>query len=205
MAKRDDWDKRYSAKALNWSVGPNALFAQIVGKLPSGRAIDVASGEGRNAIWLAEQGWEVDAIDFSKIGITKSEQIAVKKNVKVHWIVDDVTSFEFAPGAYDLVAVLYLHTSLAERERWLPRVIDAVAPGGHFVYIAHDPANVESGVGGPQDKSLLPSVVELTSLLDGFLLQRSEVYERDVDCDPGHGESLDGVALDTLIHAVREE
>mgnify|MGYP002527406232 FL=1 len=147
MAKRDDWDKRYSARALTWSVGPNALFAQIVGKLPSGKAIDVASGEGRNAIWLAEQGWEVDAIDFSKVGITKAEQIAAKKNVKVNWIVNDITSFEFAPGAYDLVAVLYLHTSLAERERWLPRIIDAVAPGGHFVYIAHDPANVESGVG----------------------------------------------------------
>ena len=194
---------RYSARALTWSVGPNALFAQIVGKLPSGKAIDVASGEGRNAIWLAEQGWEVDAIDFSKVGITKAEQIAAKKNVKVNWIVNDITSFEFAPGAYDLVAVLYLHTSLAERERWLPRIIDAVAPGGHFVYIAHDPANVESGVGGPQDSSLLPSVADLISLLDGFAVQSAEVHGRSVVSDPGHGGSSPGVALDTVIHAIR--
>ncbi|MBT4492740.1 MAG: class I SAM-dependent methyltransferase [Gammaproteobacteria bacterium] len=204
MEKRNRWNERYASKELLWSAGPNELFADLIGELKPGKALDVATGEGRNALWLAEQGWDVDAIDFSNVAIEKGKQVAEARKVAVNWIVDDVSSFGFDLGHYDLVAVLYLHTSKEERSVWLGRTIEAVKPGGSFIYIAHDPSNVELGVGGPQDVSLLPSVEELRGYLSEFELQRMEIHERAVESDPGHGGSLTGVALDTLVWAVRK-
>ena len=152
---------------------------------------------------LRDQGWQVDAIDFSEVGIDKGRQIAEARNISVNWLVDDVTSYQFPEAYYDLVAILYLHTSAEERKVWLNSLIESVKPGGSFLYIAHDPSNITHGVGGPQDASLLPSVEELRSLLVGFEFKRAEVFERTVDSDPGHGGSGSGVALDTLVWAVR--
>ena len=203
MDKRDHWNARYKDKALRWSAGPNELFAAIAQELAPGTALDVASGEGRTALWLAEQGWRVDAIDFSDVGIDKGRKMAAQRDVSVNWIVGDVSDYPFQRMHYDVVAVIYLHTSEIERAAWLPRVIQAVRPGGSFIYIAHDPSNIEKGVGGPQDLALLPSIEALEPFLDGFEFRRAEVYERAVDGDPGHGGALTGVALDTLIWAVR--
>jgi len=203
MEKRDRWNERYAGKELMWSAGPNMLFAELAREVVPGRALDVAAGEGRNALWLAEQGWQVDAIDFSDVGIEKGRQIADRRQVSVNWIVDDVSIHDFGLHQYDMVAALYLHTAPEERASWLQRIIDAVRPGGSFVYIGHDPSNIEHGVGGPQDPDLLPGLGELKPLLAGFDFMRAEVFRREVDSDPGHGGPATGIALDTLIWAVR--
>ena len=200
MSKQEKWDKRYSATGLVWAAAPNALFAELAGELSPGRALDVAAGEGRNAIWLAEQGWQVDAIDFSEVGVDKGRQIAEKRRVAVSWLVGDVCDYRFETGVYDLVAVLFLHTSPAERMCWIPALAGAVKPGGLLVYIGHDPENVGRGTGGPQDRSLLPSIAELQQQLAGFEIEQAEVRERPVSSDPGHGGG-EGMALDTLLVA----
>ena len=81
--RRARWDKRYASKDLVWSAGPNETFAREVGSLTPGRAVDVACGEGRNALWLAEQGWQVTAIDFSTVAIKKAQPIAQHRGVEV--------------------------------------------------------------------------------------------------------------------------
>ena len=98
MEKRNRWNERYASKELLWSAGPNELFADLIGELKPGKALDVATGEGRNALWLAEQGWDVDAIDFSNVAIEKGKQVAEARKVAVNWIVDDVSSFGFDLG-----------------------------------------------------------------------------------------------------------
>jgi hypothetical protein len=80
--------------------------------------------------------------------------------------------------------------------------VDAVAPGGTFFYLGHDPANIEFGVGGPQDPDLLPSVNAIVSALPGFEIVTATVYERPVEADPGHGRDQSGLALDTFVRAV---
>jgi SAM-dependent methyltransferase len=205
MSRRDAWNERYAAQELIWSAEPNRLFAEQVQSLKSGTALDVACGEGRNALWLAEQGWMVTAIDFSDVAIDKARRIAEERGISVNWIADDVSEHPLAKRAFDLVSVLYLHTNSAERARWLPRVIDAVAPGGTFLYIGHDPSNIEHGVGGPQKPELLPGADDLRQRLDDFEIVAAEVVERPVDADPGHGRDLAGIALDTLVRAVRRQ
>jgi SAM-dependent methyltransferase len=201
MSKKDNWNERYAGKELIWSAGPNQLFADHAGDVSPGRALDVACGEGRNAIWLAEQGWQVDAIDFSEVGVEKAQTIAVRRGVEVGWITGDVCEQAFGDETYDLVAVLYLHTSPEERQKWLPSVISAINPGGYFIYIGHAPENIEHGVGGPQDTNLLPSAEEITSYLGGFEIIDAGVIDRQVDSDPGHGRDIKGIALDTFAKA----
>ena len=202
------WNKRYAASELVWSAQPNALFAGEVADLVPGKALDVGCGEGRNAIWLAEQGWEVTAIDFAQEGIAKGVRIADKKALTVNWIVSDIA--DMRQDQFNLVAVLYFHTDLEERQVWQPKIIDCVSSGGTFVYIGHDPSNIDGGVGGPQNAELLPSVDEITDHLNGFRIEHAQVVERNLDQESGHGTNLQStnvesasVALDAFVRARR--
>ena len=201
MSKRDNWDQRYASRDLVWSAGPNLKFSEEIAELTPGSALDVACGEGRNAIWLAENGWDVTGIDFSNVGIDKSTQIAVRKAVNVNWIVADICEYALPTNTFDLVIVLYVHTSRQERDIWLPSVIQSVAPGGTFLYIGHDPENIGKGTGGPQDPALLPSAEVLEGHLSGFTMQKAGVIERSVSADAGHGGPVADTALDTLVKA----
>ncbi len=203
MSKRQLWNDRYAGQELIWSAGPNELFASQVSGLQPGKALDVACGEGRNAIWLAEEGWDVTAIDFSDVGIKKASQIAEKRGVSLTWIAEDVSTWNLPQEEYDLVAVLYLHTGEAERKLWLRNVLNTVKPSGTFIYIGHDPSNIASGVGGPQDLALLPSVDEITNTMEDFQIESAKIIERSVLNEPGHGKELKGIALDCLIRATK--
>ena len=203
MSRQQKWNERYTKKDLIWSAAPNHVFVREVEDLKPGKALDVACGEGRNALWLVEQDWDVTGIDFSDVAIVKAEQIAAKRSVNVNWIAANVSTMQLPQHEYDLAAVLYLHTPPEERERWMANVTNSIKPGGSFIYIAHDTSNLEHGVGGPQDLALLPSLEEITGALTGFEIQRAEVVYRPVENDPGHGQDLEGVALDSIIRAVK--
>ncbi len=203
MANRESWDARYQAKPLVWSAGPNTLFAELVATLPTGRALDLACGEGRNTLHLAAQGWSATGVDFSVVAIEKAKQIADQRGLTLSLIAEDVIDYDPGEATFDLVAIIYLHTSSAEREIWLPRAVRAVSPGGVLLYIGHDPRNVAEGVGGPQDPDLLPNVDTLAGYLPSFDMLRAEVVTRVVDADPGHGGAVSGLALDTLVMARR--
>ena len=203
LNRQQKWDARYAAQDLVWSAGPNDLFALQVKDLSPGTALDVACGEGRNALWLAELGWHVTGIDFSGVAIGKARQIAEHRGVDVAWQVADIAAAEIPGAAFDLVLVAYVHTDLQERAAWLPKVIDAVKPGGLFIYIGHDPSNIEHGVGGPSDAAFLPGVQDIVALLDGFCVEVADVVERPVAADPGHGGEREGAALDTFVRAAR--
>lgn len=205
MTNRERWNERYRTKELIWSAGPNETFAQEIGKVAPGKALDLGCGEGRNAIWLAELGWEVTAIDFSEVAIDKARQIADRRGVNVNWIRDDVSTWQCQPGGFDLVAVLFLHTRTGERNNWLTRATEAVGPGGIFIYIGHDPSNIAKGTGGPQDPDVLPGIEDITSHLTGFVIERTAIIERLVEHDPGHHGAAEGhIALDALVRAVKK-
>ena len=203
MSHRDKWNARYAGRELVWSATPNALLVEQVEHLKPARALDVACGEGRNALWLAAHGWQVTAVDFSDVAIDKARTIAAHRGVEVNWIAADVLDMDLAPQSFELVAVVFLHTDPQSRANWLPKAIDAVVPGGTFIYIGHDPENIDKGVGGPQDPQFLPSHSEVCTALTEFQIERAEVVERAVDADPGHGAAGPGTAYDTLVHAVR--
>ena len=193
------WNQRYSDTELMWSAGPNLFVEQLCRDLTPGRSIDLAAGEGRNAVWLAEQGWDSTAIDYSDVAIGKARQIAAKRGVAVTTEVADLTEYEPTPGGYDLVVVAYLQLSDEQLTPILGRAASAVAPGGAFVLVCHDRDNLEHGYGGPQHPDVLTTPAQVVAAIDdGLVVARAEVAERHVQTDDG-----ERVALDTLVLAHR--
>jgi ubiquinone/menaquinone biosynthesis C-methylase UbiE len=162
------WDERYAASELVWSAEPNRFVAEVCADLSPGRALDLAAGEGRNAIWLAERGWTVTATDFSRVGLDKGRQIADRAGVadRIAWVVADATATDW-PAEHDLVVVAYLQLVEEERRAAHERAFAALQPGGTLVVVAHDSTNITEGTGGPQDPAVLMTAEDVLADLAG--------------------------------------
>jgi SAM-dependent methyltransferase len=195
---RDDWNARYAQKELLWTAEPNRRFAAEVEGLAPGRALDVACGEGRNAVWLAERGWRVTGGDFSDVAIEKAAALAAARGVEVEWVVDDVVAYAPERGAFDLVAVLYLQLPHDELAAALRHAARALAPGGTIVVLGHDSTNLTDGYGGPKDPAVLFTPEDVVGELGGLAVERAEKVRRTVPLDGG-----EAVAVDALVRAGR--
>jgi SAM-dependent methyltransferase len=187
------WDVRYAA-AQQWSDEPNALAASILDQLPPGRALDLAAGEGRMALWLARRGWQVTALHFSPVGLERGKARAEALGVDVNWQVADATATDLAAEQFDLVLVLYLQLPRATLLPVLTGAAAAVAEGGRLLVLGHDRDNLERGVGGPQDEDLLYDLDLLAAAAEGLTVERLEQVDRAVG---------DATAVDTLLVAHR--
>lgn len=190
----DDWNARYSAAELVWSRGPNEFLVGEVGGLAPGTALDVACGEGRNAIWLAERGWTVTAFDFSSVAIGKAKEIAAARGLDVDWRILDVDGWE-PDAVYDLVSVLYLQLPQPQRSAMFAKAARSVAPGGTLLFTAHALRNLQDGFGGPQDPAVLPEpagvAADLLAADAGLEIDKAEEIERLVDTPGGPRTAID--------------
>jgi SAM-dependent methyltransferase len=197
--KRTDWNRRYAEGDRHVTDVPNGFLVAEVTQLPPGRALDVACGAGRNAVWLAEQGWRVTAVDFSGVALSIARQLATRRDVTVDWVEADVLDWQPERRAYDLVCVLYLQLPAAERRRVLGRAADAVTPGGTLLVIGHDLRNLTEGWGGPKQPEVLFTPDDIVREIGDLTVEKAERVDRTV-------EEPDGthVAIDALIRARRE-
>jgi len=195
-----DWDLRYTEKEWLWSVEPNIFLVDEVGTLPPGRALDLACGEGRNAVWLAERGWDVIGVDFSKVALERAEELAKHRGVEVEFVHADVTGYEPEEGSFDLVVLMYLHLPPEVRIGVWQRAARAVAPGGVLVLVGHDRENLTAGYGGPQSEEVLYTAEEAAAWLEELTVVSAGRVTRAVESD---GEIH--LALDCLVRAERPE
>lgn len=201
MPSSEVWNERYAAKELVWTAQPNRFVAEETANLPPGWALDLAAGEGRNAIWLAQQGWRVRAVDFSDVAIDKSHQLATAQGVaeRIEFEVADLREYDPGKDAFDLVMMIYLQLPQTALAPLIERAASAVAPEGIFLLVAHDSSNLEHGYGGPQNPDVLYTAEQVTPLLvDRFEIEKAGVVQRPVDTDSGAR-----VALDCLVRARR--
>ncbi len=200
--KAADWDARYAERQLLhqhgtlWGVEPNRFVARDLGDLEAGRALDLACGEGRNAIWLAERGWTVTAVDFSSVAIERGRGLAAHRGVAVDFVVADLLQWVPAAAQYDLVVIAYIQLPAHEREVVFANAARAVAPGGTFYLLAHDSRNLPDGTGGPQDPAVLYTAADVLPVLSGFEIVRAGEELRAVD---------GGTAIDCIVLARRTE
>ena len=195
------WDERYSGAKFEWTTRPNQFVAAELADLPPGRALDLAAGEGRNTVWLAERGWRVTAVDFSPVGLEKGRKLSTARGVdesRVDWIVADLRDYEPEPGAFDLVLIAYVQVSPDLRAKVLADAAAALAPRGTVFVIGHDVTNLTEGVGGPQDPDVLYTPEAVSSALSGLRVIRAERVHRAVERDDGPA-----TAVDTLVRAIR--
>ncbi len=194
------WDERYAASEHLWPLEPNVHVAGVLADAPAGRALDWAAGEGRHALWLAERGWQVTAVDFSSVAIDRGRQRAARAGLQVDWQVRDVTTWQPPAAAFDLVLIAYLHLPAGILRSSHRAAASAVAPGGRLLVVDHDLTNLTEGVGGPPDPDRLVTPDSVVADLEGTGLHvdRAERVHRDVDTDEGTR-----IAIDCLVVATR--
>ena len=196
-----DWDERYAGDELLWRADPNRFLVAEVEHLEPARALDLACGEGRNAVWLAERGWQATGVDFSPVALAKARRLAEARGVVVEWIEADVREWR-SPELFDLVVVLYLQLPADDRRRALHGAAGSVAPGGTLLVVGHDLANLTEGIGGPQDPTVLFTpgdvVDDLAAFGRGDEIIRAEQVRRPVATADGEVN-----AIDALVRAFR--
>lgn len=195
------WDERYAASDLVWSATPNVWVTEIVSGMPPGRALDIGAGEGRNAFWLCEQGWEVVAADFSPVGVERMRELAGERfGDRFRAVVADAT--QPAPGgpdAYDLVLLSYIHLPAEAWRETLAHAVAAARPGGQVLVIQHALRNLVEGIGGPQDPTILHDPDALLATAEGLsvTIEQSRFGTREVAAtEPGEAPRT---AYDTIV------
>lgn len=154
------WEQHYQGQGTGRGVPSPHLVAELTG-LPAGTALDAGCGAGADAVWLAQQGWEVTAVDVSPTAVGQAESVAADQTAdvtsRISWVVADLTAWE-PPTQYDLVVSQYVHPDVPFRE-FVGRLADAVAPGGTLFVAGHDPADSHSAAHSPEKASIGPDAV----------------------------------------------
>ncbi|MCW8902449.1 class I SAM-dependent methyltransferase [Sedimenticola sp.] len=202
MMERDEWNQRYTASDFIWTVNANRfLTAELVGQ-SRGRALDLACGEGRNAVWLAQQGWKVSAVDFSDVAIDKGRRLATTLGVasRIEFIDADLRQYQPAPQTFDLVALIYLQIPLNQLTPILLRAAAALRPGGTFLLVAHDSDNLRRGYGGPQHPAMLYAAEDVAAAVEGPLrIEKATLVERVVATAEGSKLAIDCLVRGTKL------
>lgn len=197
---RERWNLRYGTEGFIYGVEPNRFVADHLTGLPPCRALDLGSGQGRNAVWLALQGHRVTAIDLSPVATEQARRLAAEAGVDVEFLTADLATWDPAAAAFDLVLLSYVQLPAEMRRAVHAKAQAALAPGGLVFLIAHHLDNLEHGVGGPQEAAYLFTEDELRSDFAALDIERLEQVRRSVE-----REDVTGEAIDVLMLARRQD
>jgi SAM-dependent methyltransferase len=178
----NQWNQRYAAAEYVYGTEPNAFFLEQLAGLPPGRMLLPAEGEGRNAVYAASLGWEVDAFDFSEEGRKKALALAEGRGVRINYALADLASVAIV-GNYDAIGLFFVHQPAPQRRSLLERCATALAPGGVLLLEAFTPEQLRYGTGGPKDEALLVRAADLRDALEPLDIELLE--ERIVPLDEG--------------------
>jgi SAM-dependent methyltransferase len=195
------WDERYSGTDLVWSATPNQWVEQATATLSPGRVLDLAGGEGRNALWLVEHGWRATVVDFSQVGLDRARALASERfgaaADRLVTVRADLRTYRPDPRSFDLVLVVYLQVVAEARRAIVRMAATALVPGGLLLVVAHDSTNLTAGVGGPQDPRVLYTAEDVVADLagTGVEIERCEAVLRTVASDEGPRDAVDALLL----------
>lgn len=182
------WEARFSVGEYLFGERPNAYLASKAALLrKNSRALSIADGEGRNSVWLTEQGLRVDAFDFSPTAVSKAERLAAKRGVRVGFNVCETFAWDWAPSAYDLVAAIFIQfVSPAEREKLFPLILRTLKPGGLLMLQGYRVEQLKYGTGGPPEADHLYTEAMIRAALADMEIIELRSYDEPVDEGKGH-------------------
>ncbi len=190
---RERWNRRWAGERAHASRAPSEFLITETEGLPPGRALDVACGAGRNAVWLARRGWRVTGVDFSDVALRAARELAASAGVEVEWIEADAVTWIPARRAYDLVTVMYLQLPVAERRAALGHAADAVRPGGTLLVVGHDLLNLTEGWGGPTQAEVLFTPDDVVAEIGGLVIESARRVRRAAAEGAGGREAIDAL------------
>lgn len=158
------WDSRYNEQPTIWSGNPNPQLVAEAADLTPGRALDVGAGEGADAIWLAQQGWTVTAVDISAVALQRAKAHAGDAH-KIEWKRADLTAWAPPSSSFDLVSAQFMQLPPEPRATLFWNISAAVAPGGTLLIVGHDPSDMGSGAHRPHYPDLFYTAEEIAASL----------------------------------------
>jgi len=184
----DTWNRRYAGEDFLFGTEPNAWLREHAGALPAGgRILSVADGEGRNSVWLARQGFQVDAFDIAERAVEKAQAFARRAGVSVNFALADVDGFAWPEAAYDGVAAIFVQFADPDtRARLFDRMVRALKPGGVLILQGYTPKQLDHGTGGPPILSHLYTRDLLESAFPALTVITLRAYEAEVREGQGH-------------------
>jgi len=175
------WNERYAGDQLVYGDAPNDFLVEMSAHFPpGGAALDLAAGEGRNAVHLAACGLDVLAVDQSAVGLAKAEQLARRRGVPLRTQVVDLADFDAPPASFDVVSSIWVHLPAALRAAVHRRVASCLRPGGIFVLEAYAPDQIERDTGGPKDPALLAPLEVIVAELADLTIEHQAARVRNV-------------------------
>jgi SAM-dependent methyltransferase len=195
------WDDRYRSSTSVWSGDPNPQLVTEVSELAPELALDVGCGEGADAIWLAQRGWRVTAIDISTVALERSAAVAEKAGAtvaeRIAWRQADITEWVPEAAAYDLVSVQFMQLPKDVRDPAFRRLAASVAPGGTLLVVGHHPSDLETTVRRPRGADLLYAADDVAALLEPqrWQLVVNDARERYADDPEGRSVAVHDAVL----------
>lgn len=174
------WNERYASEEYVYGTQPNDFLASVVERLPMGRVLCLAEGEGRNAVFLAEQGFDVVAVDSASVGLDKARHLSGRRGVHIDTVVSDLADYDIVPETWDAIVAIFCHLPPPLRREVHARAVTGLRPGGAFVLEAYTPAQLKHGTGGPPVVELMMSLAELKQELAGLRFEHAIETERDI-------------------------
>ena len=181
-----DWDERYGEPGFAYGTAPNEFIASVADRIPQGKILSLAEGEGRNAVYLASLGYEVTGVDGSEVGLRKAVELATERGVSITTIHADLSTFEIEAEQWDGIIACYCHVPSTIRIPLHRAVVRGLKSGGVFVLEAFSKEQPAYGTGGPQSLDMLMSLDELKRELTGLEFVHAVQIERDVREGSGH-------------------
>lgn len=157
------WDERFAKEEYAYGKEPNTFFKQEIDKLNPGKLLLLGEGEGRNAVYAAKLGWEVNAVDWSEEGRKKAQKLADDNNVKINYILSDLSEYAPNENYYDAVGLIFLHLDPDLREKIHTKVNSTLRNGGVVILESYSKEQLPNTSGGPKDPDLLHSLEEIFS------------------------------------------
>ena len=174
------WDERYSAEHYIYGTEPNAFLQQNISALRTGKILCLAEGEGRNAVYLAKQGYSVTAVDASLVGLEKAKKLAEKNQVVIDYIHHDLRDFEIGEAQWDGIVSIFCHLPAAVRRNVHKKVVKGLRPNGVLLLEAYTPAQLQHGTGGPATAEMTMTAELIAEELAGLHFSHLVELEREV-------------------------
>lgn len=174
------WDQRYSSEDYAYGTDANDFLASMRDKLPGGNMLCLAEGEGRNAVWLAEQGNKVTAIDASEVGLQKAKKLAKQRGVKIKTIHADLADYDIGNQQWDSIISIFCHLPPGLRQDVHRRCVQGLRSGGVMLLEAYTPLQLEYKTGGPPGADMMMDVQSLSRELLGLEFMHLQEKVREI-------------------------
>ncbi|MCW8848905.1 MAG: class I SAM-dependent methyltransferase [Melioribacteraceae bacterium] len=174
---KDKWNERYNSEEYFFGKEPNDFFKEVIDNIQPGKALFIGEGEGRNSVYAASLGWEVDAIDVSEVGKQKAEKLSAERNVNINYKISNAFDFTYLQSTYDAIVLIYFHVEKELRDEYYNQIISSIKPGGNIILLVYDEEQIKNNSNGPQDINILYT---LENIAETFIDLEFKIFAKEV-------------------------